>query len=170
MANVYRENGISRQRNSLLNFIKGCGCIGVVFIHILFPGIVGMIIHKISQYAVPIFLMISGYFAYNDNGEVSEKKVRRTKRLCKITIYAIVIYFIYTLCINIKAHSVGEWLIEFVNWKQWIKIIVFSDLDIISGGHLWFLPSQIIAYLILIYVDKKIYINTHIRAYLYCLR
>lgn len=147
------KNSISRQRNSLLNFIKGCGCIGVVFIHILFPGVVGKIVYKASQYAVPIFLMISGYFAYNVNA--GDKIKRRTTKICKITLFAILFYFIYTLCFVIKSQNVSNWLAYFLNWKSWVKIIIFSDLDIINGGHLWFLPAQIYAYLILLYIDKK---------------
>lgn len=149
-------NGISyRQRNSFLNFLKGCGCIDVVFMHVLFPGIIGTIVHKVSQYAVPIFLMISGYFAYSANGDAAEKIIRRTKRICKITIYAILLYTLYTLYYEIRGGYFNEWLSEFLNWKQCIKIIVFSNLDIISGGHLWFLPTQIIAYLIMLFIDKK---------------
>ena len=51
-------------RNLKLNLLKGFACIGVVFIHVTFPGKAGSIISAISGYAVPIFYMIAGYYIY----------------------------------------------------------------------------------------------------------
>ena len=50
-------------RNQCLNFLKGLGSTGVVFIHITFPGLTGEIISKMAQFAVPVFFMITGYYA-----------------------------------------------------------------------------------------------------------
>ena len=47
----------------MLNFIKGIACIGVVFIHVGFPGKFGLIIAKLCQFAVPIFAMTANTFA-----------------------------------------------------------------------------------------------------------
>lgn len=63
---------LNKQQN-VFNLIKGLACICVVFIHVRFPGIVGDVIWKLSQYAVPTFLMISGYFAYQKDEIVVKK-------------------------------------------------------------------------------------------------
>ena len=42
--------------NVKLNFLKGIACMGVVFIHITFPGLFGQIVLCASGYAVPVFL------------------------------------------------------------------------------------------------------------------
>lgn len=47
-----------------------------------------------------------------------------------------------------------SWLASFLDYKQWVQIIIFSNLDIISGNHLWFLPAQIIAYAIILIIIK----------------
>ena len=47
--------GVKSNLNIMLNFLKGLACIGVVFIHITFPGKVGEIIKYASAYGVPIF-------------------------------------------------------------------------------------------------------------------
>lgn len=91
----------SGKRNSLLNFLKGCACIGVVFIHIPFPGLIGVVFQKSAQCAVPIFVMISGYFAYSVEGDVCPKVIRRAKRIGSITVCAIAMYLIYTIMIEI---------------------------------------------------------------------
>lgn len=54
-------NGV--KLNTTLNIIKGFACIGVVFIHITFPGIVGDSVLYVSAYAVPAFFLIAGYYA-----------------------------------------------------------------------------------------------------------
>ena len=142
-------------KNCFLNFLKGCGCIGVVFIHVPFHGLAGKIVDQISSFAVPIFFMISGYFAYSTTGDASQKIIRRTKRICKVFFGAIALYTAYILCICIKQQCVGQWLSEFLDWKQWIKILVMGDLDLFCGFHLWFLHAQIIAYIILLFIEKK---------------
>lgn len=52
-------------KNRCLNFFKGLGCIFVIFIHFPFPGEIGRIISGLARFAVPLFFMISGYYAYN---------------------------------------------------------------------------------------------------------
>jgi hypothetical protein len=98
--------------------------------------------------------MISGYFAYSLKSDVSSKIIRRTKKIIKITLITILLYIVYTFCVNIKADSVNEWLLQFLNWKQWAKIIVISDFSIINGGPLWYLPSLVYAYIFLYFIDK----------------
>jgi len=51
---------IAMSRNNCLNILKCIACIGVVFIHIAFPGIFGRVIQVFAAFAVPLFLMIAG--------------------------------------------------------------------------------------------------------------
>lgn len=44
------------QRNSLLNFFKGIGCVGVVWIHVMFSGAAGRAVSTLAAFAVPLFL------------------------------------------------------------------------------------------------------------------
>ena len=53
--------------NNKLNFLKCFACIGVVFIHITFPGRFGEIVRLGADYAVPVFFMIAGYYAWGKN-------------------------------------------------------------------------------------------------------
>lgn len=149
------QKSLDRQKNTFLNFIKGCACIGVVWIHVLFPGMFGTIVHKASQFAVPIFLMISGYYAYSADGDAYSKIKRRCKRIAVITVYAFFLYLAFTLFYNYFKHDLTSWLGLFRSLKVWAEIILLGDLDLIWAKHLWFLPAQIISYLILMYIDKK---------------
>lgn len=65
------------KRNEALNFLKGIACMGVVFIHIKFPGNTVEIISKIFQFATPIFYMIAGYFSFNCNEATIKRKLKK---------------------------------------------------------------------------------------------
>lgn len=140
-------------RNIFLNFLKGLGCIGVVFIHICFPGKFGIAISQMSQFAVPIFLMISGYFTYSEDSS-SARIYKRIRRLCIITLVSIILYTLYTLYFTASWGITREWFSPLLSIEQWVQIILFSNLDIIMGNHLWFLPAQIIAYFCILLIDR----------------
>ena len=142
------------KRNELLNFLKGIGCLGVVFIHIPFPGIVGDTIVRLAAFAVPVFLMISGYYAYNAKQDVPATIWRRTKKILVITCYAFLFYFLYALFMVWRADGLSTWVDKWLQKKTWTDMLFYSNLDIIKGGHLWFLPSLIYAYLILYVIEK----------------
>ena len=145
-----------KNRNNLLDFLKGCGCLGVVFIHVQFPGVFGTIVHILSQYAVPVFYMVAGYYAYDDSPSRStERMIRKVKHIGRITLYALVFYILYASLIQLKNRNMGEWLFKFVSWKLWMKILILGDFDIIGASHLWFLPAMIYAYFILFYIEKR---------------
>lgn len=70
----------SGSQQNVFNLFKGLACICVVFIHVRFPGIVGDVIWKLSQYAVPTFLMISGYFAIQKDEIIVKNVYKRFLR------------------------------------------------------------------------------------------
>ena len=63
-------------RNARLNLLKGFACIGVVFIHVTFPGVFGQIIKDAAGFAVPVFFLTSGFYSYFDD---NEKAIRKYK-------------------------------------------------------------------------------------------
>ena len=53
-----------KEKNYLLYTIRGGAALLVVLIHSSFPGRFGIYIKSTARIAVPIFLMISGYYAF----------------------------------------------------------------------------------------------------------
>ena len=127
-----------QNKNMLLNYIKGCGCIGVVFIHFMFPGAFGYTLMKISQFAVPVFFMISGFYAYNNTSEKLHKKLIR---ILRITLFSIMLYFCFTCCFEFLKQNLFTYTIQLLNPGLWINMVFLCDLDFINGGVLWFLPA-----------------------------
>lgn len=149
--------------NKFLNFLKGVGCISVVFIHFPFPGLFGLIVKRLSFFAVPIFFMISGYYAYNNNVNVSQKKIlKRIAKIFKITLLSFGFYLFYTLVYNIIKNNTDEFLKNLISYKTLADFIIINNFDIIDALHLWFLPSLIYAYFILLFIHKR-----HLTIYAY---
>lgn len=144
------------RENKFLNFLKGIGCICVVFIHFPFPGVFGLIVKRLSFFAVSIFFMISGYFAYNCDVSSSQDAIlRRLKKICRTTLWACGFYFVYVVLFNIAKHNAIEFLGRFFAVKTLVDFVVINNFEIIDAYHLWFLPSLIYAYCILLILQKK---------------
>ena len=83
--------------NHCLDCIKGIGCICVVFIHVKFPGCFGDIVWRLSQFAVPVFFLTSGYFAYSLDKDCTDRMVkRRAKRIFWLSVWTTCFYWLTT--------------------------------------------------------------------------
>lgn len=149
------ESGRKKQENHCLNVLKGIACIGVVFGHALFPGKFGDVILALASAAVPIFFLISGYYAYDkDSRIVAEKTVRKFRKIAKLTVGACLLYFAWKF---IKLWLSGDSLIEGMsdfNWRNLVKMLLLNDLSFIEAGHFWFLLALIYAYATLFLLAK----------------
>lgn len=138
-----------RNINIMLNFLKGFACVGVVFIHVSFPGEFGELVSIVSGYAVPIFYMIAGYYAFGKNEKVIR---RRLGKIIRIFVYAYLTFFIYNLVLEIKKGSLISWLAINFNWKTSIKYILFCTIDFAIP--LWYLIAMIETYILWMFLVK----------------
>ncbi len=106
-----------------------------------------------AEFAVPIFLMISGFYAFSHSDDSCGKIIRRTKRIGLVTLYSITVYFIYSVFIYHKL-QVRDYIESLLSFKNILKVIVLHDLDSIHGGPLWFLPALLYCYLFQITIEK----------------
>lgn len=156
MENQYILKSTKQQENKFLNFLKGFGCICVVFIHFPFPGVFGLIVKRLSFFAVPIFFMISGYFVYNNDESICKKIIRkRIKKICKIILLSCGFYFLYTLLYNIIKNDAAEFLIKVLSAKTFVDFVIVNNFEIIDAYHLWFLPSLLYSYCVLLFLNKR---------------
>ena len=64
-------------RNKLLDSMKGIACLMIVFRHVELPGVCGEIMYALARFAVPLFMLTTGYFTYNvDNAVIKQRAVR----------------------------------------------------------------------------------------------
>lgn len=136
--------------NFKLNFLKGMACMGVVFIHIPFPGKFGEIVLYASAYAVPIFFMIAGYYAWGKGPEVIK---RRLIKIINIFLYAYTLFFVFNLTIAAKNHEVGVWFSTHFNWKTLVLLVCFCTIDFAIP--LWYLIAMIELYIVWYFIVKN---------------
>jgi hypothetical protein len=121
----------------------------VVFIHITFPGLLGQIIKKLSGFAVPIFLMIAGYYALG----CSESTIkRRLIKILKIFIYGYLSFLAYNAALQIRSDTLVEWFKTNYTIKSLIKYVVFCNIDFAIP--LWYLIAMIETYILWYFVVK----------------
>lgn len=135
--------------NLKLNLLKGFACIGVVFIHITFPGMFGQIVKYASNYAVPIFFMIAGYYAWGNGPEVVK---RRLIKIIKIFLYAYTLFFTFQVANAAKNHEIGVWFSSHFNWKTPLKYVCFCMIDFAIP--LWYLIAMIELYIVWYFIVK----------------
>ena len=141
---------MGKAKNIQLNLLKGFACIGVVFIHIKFPGLFGQIVTCASTYAVPVFFMIAGYYAYGKGQAVI---TRRLIKIVKIFVCAYALFFLFNIAVASAQHNLESWLLNNFNWKTPIKYICFCTIDFAIP--LWYLIAMIEVYLAWLFIVKN---------------
>ena len=147
---------MQNKTNNLLNCFKGIACIGVVFIHVHFPGILGDIVWRLAQFAVPIFFMTSGYFVYSwDREWIAITLKRRAKRILWLSVWSTLLYWCITVGYTvIKNNFVLEGANPLENFWIILRFIFLQDVDFSGGGHLWFLWALLWSYVIVGFINR----------------
>lgn len=136
--------------NTMLNLLKGVACMGVVFIHMPFPGHFGEIISILSGFAVPLFFMIAGYYSFDKGPELIK---RRLTKIIKIFIYGYACFFAYGMGSAIINHQLTTWLAGNFNWKTPIQYLLFCTINF--AVPLWYLIAMIETYFVWLFIVKK---------------
>ena len=142
----------NKKENSFLNVIKAICAILVVFIHCPFPGNLGIVVDVIARIGVPIFLMISGFYSYNNS---KEKLMQKAKKIFKLMLYSYGIYIIIYMILNfISDGEICNYIKRIFNIKQLVKFILFNESIICIP--LWYLSAVLYSYLIYYKLNKNI--------------
>ena len=150
MENSTAPFGQVAKRNEVLNLFKGLACIAVVFIHIKFPGVVGIIIWLLASFAVPSFLMIAGYFAFGKDETVIK---RRLIKILKIFAFGYLCFLGYNIFFQILRGSVVEWLSLNFKYTTPVWYVVFCMPDF--AFPLWYLIAMAEIYVVWYFVVKR---------------
>lgn len=133
-------------RNNTMEIIKFFAAVGVIMLHYAFPGIVGKVIYGLARFGVPFFLMISGYYIYDeDSGRVISKLPEKIMHILKIWLITDIFYGIYYFALN--GFRLSYFADELARWGKgrWYSFLVFQNTWL---GFTWFLFGMIICYLL----------------------
>ena len=133
------------------DFWKGIASIGVILVHIQFPGVCGKITAAVGTCGVILFFLLSGYSIYNadaDRDTVCKRIMKRFRRNGRITLIAVAVFFAFTCVEKCVAGGFGEWIAGFADPVIWLRMVFLGDFEIIGGDPLWFMPALLYGYLI----------------------
>lgn len=151
-------------RNQSLDAVKAVAALGVVFIHVSFPGQTGQVIKALARSAVPFFFMVSGYFCYynrrnTDRGSrITDKIPAKVHHILKLLTFAVLFYFLWGSVMHlVEKEAIGPWLQEMVKKEHLQELLWYNSTSQLKP-HLWFLPALVYCY-ILEYLIEKLHLG-----------
>lgn len=145
-----------KRENLCLDLFKTIACIGIVFIHVEWPGTAGTYITALSRTGVAFFFLISGYFlpVVKDGFRIKVgRKLVRTARLC---LYAFAVYFVWQSFTRFAGGGLEKVILwyqkDLFTIKNFFLTFIFSYDPVV--GHLWFLLALLQGYLILYCIGR----------------
>lgn len=134
-----------KTKNDCLNVWKGIAAFAVVLIHCTLPGVPGEIIKGIARFAVPLFFLISGYFAYGREDAVLR---RREIHILRLYVGAVAVYYLwaairYFLSQRTFAQMGAELFPD--GGRTVSDLLLFNRTAM--APHLWFMGALVYCYL-----------------------
>lgn len=150
---IRKDTGAMRSRkNYTLEIVKVIAAYMVVFIHVPFPGKVGIALNALARFAVPLFFMVSGFFSY---GISTDRIKKRARKLLVLFLVAAAAYILKDLALMVMRNDVTgvkQYFSVYLDVERLLKLVVFN-WPIVSG-HLWYLLALVYVYGILYLITK----------------
>lgn len=134
-----------RTKNDCLNVWKGIAAFAVVLIHCTLPGVPGEIIKGIARFAVPLFFLISGYFAYGREDAVLR---RREIHILRLYVGAVAVYYLWAaIRYFLSQRTFAQMGAElFPDGGRTVSDLLFFNRTAMAP-HLWFMGTLVYCYL-----------------------
>ena len=135
---------VHENRNNTLDVMKLVASYMVIFIHVLFPGKMGVAADALGRFAVPLFFFVSGYYAYGASPETIRA---RTVRLVRLSLFAFLFYIAYDglrMLLYLEFEQFIQFLTGWMNLKIFLKLVVFNTP--VYNFHLWYLLACVYVY------------------------
>lgn len=119
-----------------------------------------VIIRPISRIAVFLFFLISGYFLWDEDTNLIRNRCHKSiSKLCKIYLWAILIYGIEALCVAIHTGTYDVFHVGL--WKIFVFVTACTSPLFPYGYHLWFLIALIESLVVIWVISKKYNLYTN---------
>lgn len=129
------------ERHTTIDVLKCICAFLVVLIHCAYP--YKQHILPITDIAVPLFFVCSGYFVYEKG-----RNVKRIRRITHIIIWSFAFYLIKTEIFHLVTKK--EFFIP--TNKDVINLIIFNE--VVFSIHLWYLAAYLYVLIIIYFIDK----------------
>lgn len=142
------------KRNHFLDFWKFIAAIGVILVHIQFPGTAGKILALTGNGGICLFALISGYACFGDNAEMCGKILKRLKRNGLITLISIAVYVVFSYFLMKSLGLSDLWKRGFSNPESYLRMLVLGDFEFFYAAVLWYMVALIYCYIIFYFLIK----------------
>lgn len=133
------------QRNEGIDILICVAAFFVVCLHEWFLGEFGLYVHSVARFAVPVFLMITGYFY---EGVVRRgREAAQIKKMSLLFLGANFLYFITELLTSLAAGRLGDFFSECFSVKSMTVFLLLNESPF--AGHLWYLGATLYALLLI---------------------
>ncbi len=134
-----------KTKNDCLNVWKGIAAFAVVLIYCTLPGVPGEIIKGIARFAVPLFFLISGYFAYGREDAVLR---RREIHILRLYVGAVAVYYLWAaIRYFLSQRTFAQMGAElFPDGGRTVSDLLFFNRTAMAP-HLWFMGALVYCYL-----------------------
>jgi len=151
---------IKAKRNTYFDFVKGLACVGVVFLHVKLPNFyIDGVIQSWIRFSIPIFFMISGYYAYYaDNSKVSQRLPGKIKHVAKIGAVGVIYYIFFYIFMALFGRNhggiehIGSIFREKITVRSLIEFVLFNNDPLVNI--LWFVFALLYCYILLYFINK----------------
>ena len=118
----------SRKRNDFLDLMRFVSCLFVVLSHCPLPGRLGKGVIAVGHYAVPFFLMISGWYSFSDDRDVMLKKAKKqlSSTLKLIAVFCAAYFVMNSLCAMIGGRAPFGWIREYCDLTTVLCFLLFN--------------------------------------------
>ena len=147
---------MNRIRWKSFDVLKGLCCIAVVLIHYNFSGDTGLYVKTFCRFAVPTFLIISGFFFLSDGKMDDGKVVGKIRHIAGLLFGSALFYAVFTLItynINSSSWNWLSFLKERATAGSLVKLFVTNDPLVYS--HLWYMLALIYCYIFALFLFNK---------------
>lgn len=114
----------------------------VILIHAPLPGVLGNVLEAVSRVAVPLFFMISGYYAI---GKSKAQILKSAKKTGVMLLWSAGLYFLWEIVWSFYYGTTIDRLTQYFSLRTLAETILLNTGPLL--GHLWFLLALLYCYL-----------------------
>lgn len=147
-----------KRSNDVLNVWKGLAIFGVVFFHCRIPfAELDNLCQALLRFSVPLFFMVSGYFSWDKESDISVAKIKRhMAKIGKLCLVSSALAFLFLEALGLLSGGPGRALEKLGNFfsAQNLAIWICFNQDPFINI-LWFVFAQLYAYAILLFLCRR---------------
>jgi len=136
--------GLMRERNDMLDLLKGIAIYSVVFLHILLPGNVGVAVNCLARFAVPLFFISAGWYSWGTSARV---QARRAVRTAGMLLWSCLGLTVFGCILTLRSGgSAEQYVLSRFSWSAAKELLLWQVFPLPYSWPMWFLMALLMLY------------------------